>query len=54
MDVEVRFESDDPPCGSVHRKGAGDAPEEGSDDRVSFTGWLGLLAALSALVRPAE
>lgn len=56
MVLEVRFDSDDPPCGSVRRRGEDDdATDDGGDERpVAFTGWLGLLAALSELTRPAQ
>jgi hypothetical protein len=53
VDVLIRLEHAQPPAGLVRRLREEERPAPETRDALPFVGWLGLLRALSELVREA-
>lgn len=53
MDVLIRLEREEPPAGTVIRLREEERLAPEAQDALAFVGWLGLLRALSAVVRDA-
>jgi hypothetical protein len=53
VDVLIQLERAEPPAGTVLRLRADERPASAPGEALAFMGWLGLLRALSEVVREA-
>lgn len=55
MDIRMTLDQVEPPAGTVRRVAdPGDLVRAGEGEEIAFTGWLGMLRALSELIEAAD